>query len=80
MAVDSTNMSALGSAGRDAFRAEHIGYIFQMFNLIPYLSHHRECDVAMPFLSRKASAGIVTSQNPRGRSETYPLWFGARCN
>jgi putative ABC transport system ATP-binding protein len=23
---------------RDAFRAEHIGYIFQMFNLIPYLS------------------------------------------
>jgi putative ABC transport system ATP-binding protein len=28
----------LGGARRDAFRADHIGYIFQMFNLIPYLS------------------------------------------
>ena len=39
------NISVLGhtlnsmSAGkRDTFRAEHIGFIFQMFNLIPYLS------------------------------------------
>ena len=38
VSIMGTNMSALGSAGRDAFRAEHIGYIFQMFNLIPYLS------------------------------------------
>lgn len=28
----------LSGAGRDHFRAHHIGYIFQMFNLIPYLS------------------------------------------
>jgi putative ABC transport system ATP-binding protein len=28
--------AALGSAARDAFRAEHIGVIFQMFNLLPY--------------------------------------------
>ena len=34
----STNLFELGSAERDAFRADHIGYIFQMFNLIPYLS------------------------------------------
>ena len=32
------NMSALRSAQRDHFRAHHIGFIFQMFNLIPYLS------------------------------------------
>jgi len=31
-------LNTLSSAGRDAFRAEHIGFIFQMFNLIPYLS------------------------------------------
>jgi putative ABC transport system ATP-binding protein len=29
---------ALGRAARDRFRADHIGFIFQMFNLIPYLS------------------------------------------
>lgn len=28
----------LGGVGRDRFRADHIGFIFQMFNLIPYLS------------------------------------------
>ncbi len=32
------DLVSLTSAQRDAFRAEHIGYVFQMFNLIPYLS------------------------------------------
>ncbi|MBR9982553.1 MAG: ABC transporter ATP-binding protein [Desulfatitalea sp.] len=31
-------LNALNSAGRDRFRADHIGFIHQMFNLIPYLS------------------------------------------
>lgn len=33
-----TDLAPLGGAGRDAFRADHIGFIFQMFNLVPYLS------------------------------------------
>ncbi|HYW30692.1 MAG TPA: ABC transporter ATP-binding protein [Gemmatimonas sp.] len=33
-----TDFSVLGSGARDAFRARHLGYVFQMFNLIPYLS------------------------------------------
>ena len=32
------DIGRLGSAARDRFRADHIGFIFQMFNLIPYLS------------------------------------------
>jgi putative ABC transport system ATP-binding protein len=31
-------LEQLGSIQRDHFRANHIGYVFQMFNLIPYLS------------------------------------------
>lgn len=31
-------LSTLHGAVRDRFRADHIGYIYQMFNLIPYLS------------------------------------------
>ena len=31
-------MTTLGSAERDSLRADHIGFIFQLFNLIPYLS------------------------------------------
>lgn len=32
------NLSAMRSASRDAFRADSFGIIFQLFNLIPYLS------------------------------------------
>ena len=32
------DLATLSGADRDAFRAEHVGYVFQMFNLIPYLS------------------------------------------
>jgi len=31
-------LTQLGSADRDRFRADHVGLIFQQFNLIPYLS------------------------------------------
>jgi putative ABC transport system ATP-binding protein len=33
-----TDLPALGGAARDAFRAAHLGIIFQLFNLVPYLS------------------------------------------
>lgn len=32
------SINTLRGAQRDIFRADHIGFIFQMFNLIPYLS------------------------------------------
>lgn len=31
-----TDLAKLSSAGRDRFRVEHFGIIFQMFNLLPY--------------------------------------------
>ncbi|MGI3163234.1 ABC transporter ATP-binding protein [Pseudooceanicola sp. 200-1SW] len=34
--VGGTDLSALSAPARDRFRAEHIGVIFQMFNLLPY--------------------------------------------
>lgn len=32
------NLSAMKGSQRDRFRADHLGYIFQQFNLLPYLS------------------------------------------
>nr|WP_067295663.1 ABC transporter ATP-binding protein [Marinobacterium profundum] len=32
------SMQELGAAARDRFRADHLGVIFQLFNLLPYLS------------------------------------------
>jgi putative ABC transport system ATP-binding protein len=33
-----TDLTRLSNGERDAFRAQHLGYVFQQFNLIPYLS------------------------------------------
>ena len=36
--INGTHISDLNGANRDQFRADHMGIVFQMFNLIPYLS------------------------------------------
>ncbi len=33
-----TDLTQLSAGARDRFRGEHLGFVFQMFNLIPYLS------------------------------------------
>jgi putative ABC transport system ATP-binding protein len=38
IAVLGKNLAQLGGARRDALRAEQIGFVFQQFNLVPYLS------------------------------------------
>jgi putative ABC transport system ATP-binding protein len=38
VAIMGTDLAVLGGARRDAFRADHIGFVFQMFNLVPYLT------------------------------------------
>jgi putative ABC transport system ATP-binding protein len=38
ISVNGKPISAISGAQRDRFRADHIGFIYQMFNLIPYLS------------------------------------------
>lgn len=50
-------LEQLASAKRDHFRADHIGYIFQMFNLIPYLSVVENVTLPCRFsASRRAKA------------------------
>lgn len=47
------DIGRLGSAARDRFRADHIGFIFQMFNLIPYLSVVENVCLACGFSDRR---------------------------
>ncbi len=37
LALMQQDTASLGASGRDRFRADHIGFIFQQFNLVPYL-------------------------------------------
>ena len=47
--VGDTDVSALSEARRDRFRAEHVGYVFQTFNLLSALSALDNVMLAMMF-------------------------------
>jgi len=51
-------IGVLGSAERDRFRADHIGFIFQMFNLIPYLSVVENVSLPCGFSRRRHAHAV----------------------
>ncbi len=55
-------MEGLSGARRDHFRADHIGYIFQMFNLIPYLSIIDNVILPCRFSERRRARAVVKSR------------------
>ncbi|MFK0095316.1 ABC transporter ATP-binding protein [Pseudomonas sp. NPDC090592] len=51
------NLGSLGLGARDRFRVDHTGYIFQQFNLLPFLSVRENVELPCRFSrSRKARA------------------------
>jgi putative ABC transport system ATP-binding protein len=61
------SLERMGSVARDHFRADHIGYVFQMFNLIPYLSLVE--NVTLPCLfSRRRRQRALEAQAGRPRT------------
>ena len=62
--VNGVRISDLGSAKRDAFRGDHIGFIFQQFNLIPYLSVLDNVLIPCHFSSLRSSRATRLGQNP----------------
>jgi putative ABC transport system ATP-binding protein len=61
--VDGEPISALNGAARDRFRADHIGYIYQMFNLIPYLSVIENVTLPCRFSSRRREKATARSSS-----------------
>ncbi|AHI05282.1 peptide ABC transporter ATPase [Bdellovibrio bacteriovorus W] len=57
------DFSSMSSAERDAFRAEHMGYVFQSFNLIPYLSVLENIQLPLHLsANRRARLGSVDAE------------------
>ena len=51
-------MSGFSGAGRDRFRADHLGVIFQMFNLVPYLSLRENVLLPCRFSQRRQARAL----------------------
>ncbi|MCY3812026.1 MAG: ABC transporter ATP-binding protein [Gammaproteobacteria bacterium] len=53
----------LSGAGRDRFRADHVGFVFQMFNLLPYLSVLDNVALPCRFSARRAARALERSES-----------------
>jgi putative ABC transport system ATP-binding protein len=72
-----TDLSSLSGGKRDAFRGEKLGYIFQMFNLIPYLTALENiilpCRVSAPRRARVRGSLEEEARRLAGRLEIGSL-------
>jgi putative ABC transport system ATP-binding protein len=64
-------LETLGGSARDRFRADHIGYIFQLFNLIPYLSVVE--NIILPCHFSPARANRIRHQGTTAHQEALRL-------
>jgi putative ABC transport system ATP-binding protein len=51
--IDGTDITRLSEAGRDRFRADKLGYVFQTFNLLPGFSALENVILGMSFAGRR---------------------------
>jgi len=56
--VNGKHINSLDGASRDRFRADHIGFIYQMFNLIPYLSVVENVTLPCRFSKRRRDRAV----------------------
>ena len=54
-------LADLSGAERDRFRADHVGFVFQMFNLLPYLSVVDNVVLSCRFSAQRAARAVERS-------------------
>ena len=60
------SLGGMSAGARDEFRGTHVGFVFQMFNLIPYLSMRENVLLALRFSPPRA-ARVADQQAEAGR-------------
>lgn len=69
VSVLNQSLGQLGGADRDRFRADHIGLIFQMFNLIPYLSLLENVMLPCRFSANRKNRACASGSTPENEAK-----------
>ena len=72
------DITRLSSGARDQFRGDHMGFIFQMFNLLPYFSAVE--NVTLPCKFSKKKSERVLKNSPSVEEEATRLLMGLDLN
>lgn len=63
------NLSSLGAAERDRYRSDYVGFVFQIFNLLPYLSVIDNVTLPCRFSRRRKDRALRQSQTIEAEAE-----------
>lgn len=76
--IAGTDLAALSPGKRDAFRADHIGMLFQQFNLVPYLSALDNVLLACRFSRRRAAVAAAAGGSARAEARRLLAQLGVK--
>ncbi|MET1115627.1 MAG: ATP-binding cassette domain-containing protein [Comamonas sp.] len=73
VALGGIDWADLRPSARDRHRVDHVGYIFQQFNLLPYLSALNNVLLPCRFSTRRRDAAVRHSGSPQAEAQR---WLG----
>ena len=76
IAICGQTLSKLSSGKRDQIRADHLGIIFQQFNLLPYLSVLQNCTLPCRFSNSRKSRAIERDGSVKAAAENLVRGLG----
>ena len=60
-----SELNRMRPAERDRFRSDHVGFLFQLFNLVPYLSVIENVVLPCRFSARRRARAVTEGATPR---------------